>query len=258
MLKKAFNKQFEGIIWKIRPDENGAHLALEIREPDQKKVSFSCINTASGNLVFNDIHLQEPWFCGLEGLAHGHAYLHGYLSETLPGHRGIFACSLENGRINWEDYNLVFSHAVSEGVIAWNYKSEPRRYELINPENGQFVRLFNSVEEMEKETTDLPQPSLQFPEMVNLETEWLRHLPGSTLPGGDVLLKGSLRIISFYTRAGEKKLDHHLYVVDHEKRLVHKDLLDRDILQPALDTFFVIGNQLCYIKRKSEILAYFL
>nr|WP_262713131.1 hypothetical protein [Anseongella ginsenosidimutans] len=49
MLKKAFHKQFEGIIWKIRPDESASHLALEVRNTEKRLTSFSCIRTTGGH-----------------------------------------------------------------------------------------------------------------------------------------------------------------------------------------------------------------
>lgn len=265
MLKKAFQKQFEGIIWKIRPDETAGRLVLEIRDPQQKQAFFSCIRTADGKPGFERLQLREPWFCGLEAVAHGHAFLHGYLSETLPEHRGIFACRLENGEIAWEDYNLVFSHPVAEGIIAWNYKSEPRRYQLINPANGSHLRSFSSPEDLEQNTSALSFQSIHLPRKITLEKNRLEQLPSGTLPAADLLEYKTYRLLAFYverredtTASKEEKMDHYLLVTSEQKEVIHKDLLDEGILQRAMDTFFVIGNQICYIKRKSEILAYFL
>ncbi|QEC54306.1 DUF4905 domain-containing protein [Anseongella ginsenosidimutans] len=220
-----------------------------------------------GTWTFDELQLQEPWFCGLEGLAHGHAYLHGYLSETLPEHRGIFAVRLENGQIAWEDYNLVFSHATGEGLIAWNYKSEPRRYQLVDPQTGTTVRSFASREESEQLSSPISAAAVYLPSKVTLDEEWLRHLPPDALPAADLLQFNQRWLLAFYTAdEGEetasltenKKMDHHLYVINNERQVIHKDLLGEGILQPAMDTFFVMGNQLYYIKSKSEILAYFL
>src|SRR3546814_1300241 len=128
MLNKAFQKQYKGIIWKIRPDETAGHLVLEVRDPSEKETFFSCIRTGNGTFPFDNLRLEEPWFCGLEAVAHNHVFLHGYLSETLPEHRGIMAYRLRDGVLAWSDYNLVFGQAVAEGVLAWNYKSRSEEH----------------------------------------------------------------------------------------------------------------------------------
>lgn len=262
MLKKAFFKQYDGIIWKINPDQTGTCLVLEIRNGDKKKAFFSGISLPAGTTSFDNLQLQEPWFCGLEGVAHGRAYLHGYLSETLPGHRGIFAVDLKNGDIIWENYNLVYGYATKEGLIAWNYKSEPRRYQLIAPGDGSTIRMFNSPAEPEVENAPLPAPPVHFPARVTIDKDWLAHLPARALAEADLLEWKGRWILAFYTKKesvpGQQKMDHHLYVIDRNRRLIHQDLLAGDIRQAAMDTFFLMNDQLFYIRSKSEILAYFL
>lgn len=258
MLKKAFHKQYKGIIWKLSPDRTGGSLVLEIRDSEKKQTFFSGISLPEGKLTFEAVRLQESWFCGLEDTAHGYAFLHGYLSESLPGHRGIFAIALEDGRIVWEDYNLVFGHAAKDGLVAWNYKSEPRRYQLVSPGDGNTIRTFGSAGEMEKHSPPLPSAPLHFPRRVSLDADWLAHLPEKALPDADLLEYKGTWILAFYMPAGQQKMDHYLYVIDRNRQLVHQDLLAGGILQPAMDTFFVMNDQLIYIRSKSEFLAYFL
>lgn len=294
MLKNAFHIQYNGIIWKIRPDDTGQYLVCEIRHADERTTTFSCIHTASGHLAFNQLQLKEPWFCGLEDVGHGKAFLHGYLSETLPEHRGIFAVNLKNGSMAWENYNLVFDQVVEAGLIAWNYKSEPRRYELIDPADGSTIRSYSSAAERDAANSPLPSPPLKFPSPVSLNETWLARLPAGTSPVGDLLDWNDFRILSFYTpgekgvsaqdenngnteagilsesdrkdgpgdRAADGKAtqsaDHQIYVLDREGTIVHRDFLAKGILHRALDTFFVMEDRLYYIKSKAEILAYFL
>lgn len=293
MLKKAFSRQLEGQIWKLGFDEEARRLVLEVRVADRKEAFFSCIDTLSGRFSFHGLRLQTPWFCGLEGAHHGFAYLHGYLSETLPGHRGVFAYRLDNGQLAWEDYNLVYGHPCTEGIVAWNYKSEPRKYQLIDPGTGMPLKTFPSRLEMERETSLLPQANILLPENKPLPGELAgsipaaappgdlpaeglagelpqgkpasppsprkpaREFPAGSLPEADLLYHNGLCIFTLYTRQGTA-VDQRLYVLDREHRVVHEDILAENILQPALETFFVTGEQLYYIKRKSEILSYFL
>ncbi|HYH55663.1 MAG TPA: hypothetical protein VD772_03575, partial [Anseongella sp.] len=141
---------------------------------------------------------------------------------------------------------------------AWSYKSEPRRYQLTWPQNGRAARAFGSLREMEQESTPLPKTQVFFPEKIKLEEEWLGRLPPGTLPQADLLPAGKGHVLAFYTRSADEKMNHHILVMDRHGETLHKDLLAEGILHPAMDTFFVVGEQLCYIKRKSEILAYFL
>src|SRR5690606_26147995 len=52
-----------------------------------------------------------------------------------------------------------------------------------------------------------------------------------------------------------RPLDHYLLVFDGGGNRIHQDLLAGGILQPAMDTFFVMNDRLYYIKSKAEILA---
>lgn len=264
MLKNAFHVRYKGVIWKIRPDESAEHLVTEVRSPENKIAFFSCIRTDSGKATFDHFQLQEPWFCGLEAAAHGTAFLHGYLSETLPEHRGIFAVDLAGGKLLWEDYNLVFDQAVQEGVVAWNYKAEPRRYQLIDPRSGRSIRYFRSRTEAMGDTNLPGTPEMHYPSRVTLDTPLRELLPENVLSEADLLEWKGYRILSCYVLRNDKEeeknrpLDHYLLVFDGGGNRIHQDLLAGGILQPAMDTFFVMNDRLYYIKSKAEILAYLL
>src|SRR2546428_1251207 len=135
-LNHPFSKGFSGIIWKIEPDFNGTKVALELRDPTQKQVSFSIIDLDTNEVSAENIQVEERWYFGIETFYQDLLYLHGYTNESLPEHKGIIAFDTKGKKV-WENYQLTYYQISIEGIIAYNSKIEPRRYVLLDRSSGE-------------------------------------------------------------------------------------------------------------------------
>src|SRR3546814_15956454 len=84
---------------------------------------------------------------------------------------------LGDGVLAWSDYILLLWQAVAEGVLAWNYKSEPRRYQLIDPATGTTIRTFAAEESPWKHTSPVKFKPVHLPQPATLKREERNLLP---------------------------------------------------------------------------------
>lgn len=259
MLQKYIHYTSEGVIWRICPDDTGRYLIAEIRLPDQKESFFTGIELDSGKSSFERLQLGEKWFNGIEAAAHGSLFLHGYLSGTLPEHRGVFAYDLKTGRNLWNNYNLVFYQLHPEGIIAGNYKTQPRRYYLYNARTGAQGAAADLRTASFYEPPVLP----LFPEKRSLASAPFAPFSGIKFPGqlmdeAEYLPVQDHDVFSVYEKGKEGFLNH-ILVFDRnpgDSGPVHTDILADGIRSPVWGTFFVLNGQLIYIRNKKELLGY--
>src|SRR4051812_14733759 len=108
MLLPIISEQFNGIIWRLEVDEITGTLCLEVRNKEDKQVSFGSIDLTNGTTNFKELTTPERWLTGMEAVYNGVLLLHHYRSEKSPEHKAIVAVDVITGDTLWSNYTYAF------------------------------------------------------------------------------------------------------------------------------------------------------
>lgn len=245
-----FLKRFEGIIWKIEIDPFSSYIALEIRDPAEKKVSFACIDIRDKKLIFKGNPLEESWLLGLQGILHKKIWLHGFQEESSPLHKGFFCIDPSAGKLLRENYRDVLVDIYTDSILVYDPKIEPKKYRYLNHNDGM---------EIKEHKPEKASVELSFPEKIkkeDLSNDFPMPLPEfeQIAEDIDILKKGDYQIICFQQK-NKEGWTQHLQVYKNGK-LSFEDTLYQNAEGLGMDSFFLYKNQLMFIRNKSEFICH--
>lgn len=230
-----------GIIWKIKLDDEFQQLAFEVRTFD-KKVSFFIFDFKHNQYLLKEYSFDERWLLGLDYLQNGIAYFYGFESEHSPVHKGIIAFDLFTKKIVWQNFSIAVHEYVDAGIIVFDPKLFPRKYELIHRGNGQKLKPI-AVSELNHYINK--QGSIFFPQTQQGDDIWKDE---------SVLIYKDLTIKSSYIKDANKI--NQIIEIYQNNEIYFSDILNEDIQKQGADAFMIWSDKLIYIKNKSEILTY--
>src|SRR5690606_11593194 len=139
--------------------------------------------------------------------------------EFSPGRKGIIALNLYTQQVVWENYNYVLERISKDGILAYNAKIQPKRFELLDSETGLLLKNVSQEEVMEYPiiSNDIKIPESHFEEEITNNFQELRI--------SDLTVKVS------YLRAGE--VVNHILEIFKEGNLIFTDYLFKDIQKVA-------------------------
>ncbi len=244
MLLPFITETFLGVIWRMEIDSLSETIFMEIRDTDDKKVSFASIDLLSGKTNYTGVTTPERWLTGMEAAYDAILLLHNYQSEGAPVHKGIIAID-NKATICWSNYTYAFDHLTINGPIVYNVQIQPKKLYLAAIKTGAAIRPYEPAIDTE------PENYIEVPQILS-PTYLKQTLPIE--PHGDVMHyfeHNNLRIVSLHSlTAGQLK--QYLYIMD-DAGLVYEDLLNADIQKLQPESFIIYKNLLIYIKNKSEL-----
>ncbi len=113
----AWEYRAKGWLWHIRPTNAGTIVGEE-RDPDRKEVTFFCINSDTGQVLWQNASFGDRWWMGVEAVHRDMLFLHGFVTPEMPQHRGITAVDLFTGKKLWERPDLRFAGASEDRLLA--------------------------------------------------------------------------------------------------------------------------------------------
>src|ERR1700760_3024088 len=114
-LSPHISKQFDSSIWRMEIDHTTDTLFAEIRDEEQKQVSFSAVDLNTGALYFAGITTPERWLTGIECAYNGVLLIHYYQSEKGPAHKGLLAIDGVTDRTLWTNFTYSFDYLTANG-----------------------------------------------------------------------------------------------------------------------------------------------
>lgn len=245
-LSPHISQQFTGTIWRMEIDALSDTILLEIRNNEDRSVSFSSIDLKSGQLYFEDITTPERWLTGIECAWDGVLLIHYYQSETGPTHKGLLAIDAITGQTLWNNFTYAFDHLTANGPVVYDTRIQPRKLFLADIKTGATTRIY--------EPYILPEPEnhIVVPE----------QLAAGLLPAGLITIHpygnwvhyleyNNFRIVSLHAlKAGQ--LIQTLYVFEGDT-VMYEDLLNADIQKIQPEAFIMHNNCLIYIKNKTKL-----
>lgn len=239
--KLLYSYQTGGIIWKIALDDAQQIIAWENRS-ENKQVSFYAYDFKNNKQLLANYIFEEKWLLALSKVFNGILYLNGFESEFSPINKGIIAYHLADKKILWQNFSVSIQEFTSEGIVVFNPKSFPKKFQLLDLESGKSIR--NLDYEMLKLIPNI-QNNLFLPNFFNGVTNWEDYY---------LLIINGLEIKSFYEKT--KDAYNHCLEIKKGREIIFSKILDLNIQKMSFDSFFVWQQKLIYIKNKSEIVSY--
>jgi hypothetical protein len=244
--KPLCSESFNGAIWRMEIDELSEILFVEVRNNEDKKVSFCALSLVTGKVLFNDLTAPERWLTGIEAAYKGVMLLHFYQTETGPTHKGLLAIDALTGKTLWSNYTYTFDHLSVNGPVLYDSRMQPRKLFLADIKTGATTRIYEPYVVGELQSNILV-PELKEPGFLPLNFLPL-HPYGNMI---HYLEYNNFRIVSLHALKGGL-LTQSVYIYDGVDK-VYEDLLNAEIQKMQAEAFIMHKNRLIYIKNKSEL-----
>jgi hypothetical protein len=246
-LQPILSEKFLGIIWKIETDHAESFIAIETRDIENRTTAFSAYNYQTGECLFKEITVEESWFWSLDRVSNGMFFLHSYVHESNPQHKGIIAIN-SSGKIAWQQFNKALHEVTAEGIVVYNPNIQPKTFELLKVTDGS--TLLPKVESINPITRNIITPSWL------VDDSLIKHLlPANTYGPISHCSFNEHEILAYHTQNGTL-FDQMLRIYkDNMLRLEVKLASDIQKLNP--EAFFIEGGQLFCIRNvKQELVSY--
>jgi hypothetical protein len=249
------SNSFKGIIWNTLADGYNNRLFLEVRDIQEKKVSFSALNLQNNQWLWKDVSLEEPWWISLTAIAGDILLLTLYTDTNNPDKKSLIAYDvLKNQMIWWKNgFSLsaanmrylkgVDSKFAAKEIILDLFNGQPLHevdFDLAVSQNFPVIRPFQ-----------YEQGTGNFDTVRDFLHSTLGIMPVVTI---EYLEFEGLIIASVFVK--EHDLANYLYVFASSGKLLLKEKLGEDLKGVGLDTFFIFSGHLIFVKNKHELISY--
>lgn len=221
-------------------------LLLEIRNNDDRQVSFSSVSLKTGETYFKGLTTAEPWLTGIEAVYHNVLLLHRYQSGNSPVHKGIIAIGAATGKTLWENFNFASDHLSVNGPVLYDTRVQPPRLFFVDIQTGNLTARY-SHQVLNEQKNNIIFPRIVAPGFLSSQ------LLGAG-PFGNVvhyLDYNNFVIVSLHTLS-DGAIKQFLYIFEGFNKL-YEDLLNDNVQKLQPESFILYKNRLVYIKNKSEL-----
>ena len=246
-LQPHINYQFASAVWRLEIDALTNTLFAEIRDSDDKRVSFSAIDLGTGEVYFDDLQTEERWLTGIETACDGILLLHNYQSESGPVHKGLVAIDSKTGKTIWSNYTHAFNHLSINGPVIYDARLQPSQFFVADIKTGSIIRQYQPSIDVELDN------HIILPDITSIEITLSLSLQLKTF--GDTahyLDHNNFRIVSLHAFA-DGTLQQLLYILTTDNKIVYQDLLNTGIQKLQPESFLLRKGQLIYLTDKSRL-----
>ncbi|GAB6282996.1 MAG: hypothetical protein STSR0008_17500 [Ignavibacterium sp.] len=211
---------------------------------------------------------KEKFWYGVEAIYGDIIFFHSFLKPDLPIHKGLFAFDLFSQKIIWQsnDFNYLFIH--KDELYTYQQSFDGRIYFKLNPFTGELIEEFGNNDILIKELKDdfdaENYHSYLFPEqnflLLNFEysdfiTKFKSEQDVKEKP--EIIKFEDALFISFHTLNKNGFYNNNFQVLDiNTKKIIFKDVLNKNIEKLQFDSFFIKNNILYLLKEKNELDLY--
>jgi hypothetical protein len=252
-LEFNFSHVFNGIVWNSVVSEDGAVLVFEIRDSQQKQVSFSALHVKDNAWLWKDKVSEEPWWVNLNAVSANRILLTMYTETNNPDKKGILVYDLPAFHLNWwnNDFSLT---AVSKGFVFGMTSTYGSREVILDIQSGKEVKETNA------------EPSYSFsvlrPQLYHDGTEYFKtvqlflkkKLNLQAIASLEYLENDGLIFISFYTQG--EGLANDLIVLSAMGNIVLHEKMSDHLKGIGWDTFFILSGCVFFVRNKVELVSY--
>lgn len=262
LLKPSWTYAASQPIWRIIFSHNG-YIVCEERNTDRKIVSFSCIESATGTVVWKERTFNEQWWIGIEGMTNDRLYLHGFRKPDMPEHLGIIAVDLQSGNELWRSMQSSFLTDDRSFVYGCKDLFERRVFHKIERNTGTFLEQLESLPAGLESNVQLEKTDFTFPAPWNngesdiINALHIVRIDPHSIQSVEYIRSGAFLIFNTYTGGtSEGEMRNTLSIIDTTtKKKVYSDVLNESTPYPVPDSFFLDGRTVYYIKERTTFVA---
>lgn len=254
-LEFKFSYRFHGVIWNTLADGDNQRLYLEVRNVQEKKVSFSALNLQNNQWLWKDVTLEEPWWVSLGAISRDILLFTVYTDTNNPDKKALIAYDVDKKRMTWwyngfslTSVNNLYVRGIDSKFptketildLHTGQPVQPVDFDLADSQNFPVIRPFQYEEGtahfdtvkdfLETRLGIMPVASIEY-----LEFEWLI-------------------VTSVFVK--EEGLANYLYGFDSNGQVLVKEKLGESLKGVGLDTFFIFSGHLIFVKNKNELISY--
>ncbi len=257
-LKPVFSQLFDGHIWKIYPDSKDSLLILEIRNYENRVVSFAAVDINKQQILWDNLTLKETWWTGIEAVNSGKIIFHGYNHVQYSNHIGMICYDARKQKFLWEEQALVFYRSAGEKIYAQNKNdSFSSVYMELDFKTGEKIRDAEAIEIPEIETNIFPVFYSEIDSNFSRILLFIYKIAKVKAEKAVEYLEYNNHIfISYYLMGEDNKLTNQLLVFNGKAEIVFETILDSNLDGVGIQTFFVYQNQLIFVKYKKTLEIY--
>lgn len=269
-IEKTFSFISTSIIWRLLFSESNK-LIIEERDPVKREVSFSCLDSSSGEVIFKNLQLEEKFWVGIEVVYKDFIIFHEYGKPDMPGHKGIIVFSIVSQKVIWQSDEFSFLLMHNDEMYVFKQKFEERIYFTLDYLNGNILSELGSdqviINDIRKEQNNVNNyPGYQFPERyfkeklinhpVNLLLEEFTN--GILIVGNiEYIINENLLFFNFYEKNKEAGLRNRFCVLNFETmQKIFEINLNENANAYVPDSFFIKDEQLYLLKDRNEVMVY--
>ena len=255
---------FNGIVWKILCDSGSPLVAVELRNYENREVSFVLINTKLKEIIWQGNNPEESWWTGIEAFNNKIIYLHGYRDIQFPEHKGMWALS-EKGKVLWVDKEKAFLHLAGDNLYSYTKEGDTNRFYWLDAATGKVVKKLDEDEALKNPNSEKVDNFVNNPAHYKADNQYFSKLAAFTeqytglkaVTAIDYLEYKNKIILSFYT-AEQEKLHSHLLLISEDGSKELEELTGTELSGIGIDTFFVCRDILFFVKNKKELVLNYL
>lgn len=246
-LKPFLKEKFKGIIWKVVLDEEGPIVAIETRDAENHISQYSAFNFQTGECLFKEQSVEGSWLWSLDKVHRGLVFLHSYITEQSPEHKGIIALN-QNGTIEWQHYNKTLYVVSMEGLVTYDPRLQPRRLELLKPEDGTLMG--SNIQEY----TSYEQ-EIVLPDIIHHQAGLPSFLPANIEGPVWGLSINNKNCYAYHLKTGDSLTQQ--LIISQDDTILIQDNLEQNIQKLNPEAFFISRHTLfCIRDEKREIVSY--
>jgi len=263
-MKKYLKHNNKKQIWRMLISETDK-LVVEERDPKTKEVFFSCYDLLTKKQIFSNFQFEEKSWIGIEALEKDIIIFHFYLKPDMPQHKGFFAYDIKQKKILWKNDLLTYFFSDNEKIIAFQQQFEGRFYVEIDLLNGEVLRDlgedYTNVNLLKAEAhAKKSYEEYLFPEVFNPlddapQFDCIRTTVSGFSFSGQVeyFQKGDFLFFTFHEKKNEK-FNQHFYICNIANgSIFYSDILNKEMLNYAVDSFFLYQDLLFLLQEKQSI-----
>lgn len=254
-LEFTLSHPFRGIIWNTLADGNQPRLFLEVRDVQEKKVSFSALNLQNYEWLWKDLALEEPWWVSLAAVSAEVLLFTVYTDTNNPDKKSLLAWDVSANKMSWWYNGFAFSGANNRFVKGIDTKFGAKET-VLDVISGKVVPQGDfHLDDSQNFPVIRPFQYEEGTAYFDTVTDFLRSRLGFTpLITIDYLEFKQLILVSVFVK--EKDLANYLYVFDSGGGMLFEEKLGENLKGVGLDTFFIYSDHLIFVKNKNELITY--
>jgi hypothetical protein len=253
-------------IWRLLLTENDK-LIIETRETESKEVFFHCCDVHSGNPIFKNLQLDEKYWIGIEAVKEDIIFFHKYAKPDMPGHKQLFAYSIDEQKILWESEEYTFLFYYKGKIYGYLEAFEGRKFYTVDAKTGELLddlgsdaESINALREIAKSEEDYS--DYHFTHKL-YEEPAVKKLIAEFYPQEEVVrdvefieLEDTI-LFNYHQRIADRKMKNVFKIIDkNSMKEIFQIVLNSKANNYAPDSFFIFKNHLLLITEKKELIVY--